>query len=59
MKKTIKYYNLGKKINDNNGNIDNNTILTYFNNKNISMIKSRCNRIYKIITYIFHEKRFI
>lgn len=51
-KKYSKYYNLGKIIKENNSVIDNNLILGYFNNKNISMIKNRCNRIYEIINYM-------
>jgi hypothetical protein len=50
-KKYIKYYNLGKILKENN-NVDNNLILSYFNNKNLSMVKNRCNRIFKIINYM-------
>ena len=51
-KKFIKYYKLGKLINDNKDMVNNETIFNYFNNKNISMIKNRCNRIYIIINHM-------
>jgi ribosomal protein L21E len=51
----LKYYEIGKEINL-NGNVNKTMILKYFNAKNISMIKNRCDRIYKVITHMKQNK---
>jgi hypothetical protein len=44
----VKYYEIGKLL-QKNYNLEN---INYFNVKNISMMKNRCNRIYEIINHM-------
>lgn len=47
-----KYYNLGKILIEKKNKIDVDHIKSFFNCKNISMVKNRCNRVYILITYM-------
>lgn len=47
-----KYYTLGKMLIEQNNNLNITYINKYFNCKNTSMIKDRCNRIYKLISHM-------